>query len=160
MYTAFETTNPKFIHSCRALSTTPLLHLSMKPRLSQTPPLVLILALAVALLLGPGTAATADQAGQADSAITTPVATTQERIPPCVANGSPSVRPATEGGAVEPEAVEGQTNQAVDFRAMKRRYGRDATGVRARLGMCRKGENGQSGGPHRRFRGGDRWNTP
>jgi len=121
----------------------------MKPRLRHTAPLLYILVLALALLLGTETAATADQ----DSSTPTPAATTQGRIPPCAAEKSPLIRPAAEAEAV------GQSDEAVDFRAMKRRYGRDATGVRARLGMCRKG-NGQSGGPHRHFRGGDRWNSP
>lgn len=127
----------------------------MKLRLSHTAPLFLILALATALLLGPETAATEDQGS------TTPAATTQERIPPCAAQGSPPVRSAADAETVESETTEGQkTEEAVDCRAMKRRYNRDATGVRARLGMCRKGKNGQGGGQHRHFRGGDRWNTP
>jgi|GEM_PF-3178657 len=128
----------------------------MKPRLSHPTPLLLILVLALTLLLGPGPAATADQ----DGTTATPAATPRERIPPCAADESPPARPAADAEAVESEASEGQPDEAVDFRAMKRRYGRDATGVRARLGMCRKGGNGQNGGPHRHFRGGERWNTP
>jgi hypothetical protein len=137
-------------------STTPILHSSMKPRLTDPAPLFLVLVLSVALLLGPETDAIADQG----STTATPAATTQEKIPPCAAEGSPPVRPAADAEAVEPAAPGGQADQAIDCRAMKRRYSRDATGVRARLGMCRKGGNGQSGGPHRHFRGGERWNTP
>ena len=67
---------------------------------------------------------------------------------------------AGDSGNKEQETGKAAPEEKADIRAMKQRYGQDPTGVRARLGMCRGGKGGQGGGPHRRFRGGNRWNPP
>ena len=41
-----------------------------------------------------------------------------------------------------------------EMRELKAHYRQDPTGVRARLGMCRRGESGGHPGRHRRFHGG------
>jgi len=48
-----------------------------------------------------------------------------------------------------------------DTPSVQQQYPQDPTGVRARLGMCRKGQGGHGGGGHhRRFRGGGmQWNS-
>jgi hypothetical protein len=51
------------------------------------------------------------------------------------------------------------TENAMGIHAMRQRYGHDPTGVRARLGMCRKGRGGHGKGRHRHFHGGNRWKT-
>jgi hypothetical protein len=51
------------------------------------------------------------------------------------------------------------SEDTTDILTMKQRYGHDPTGVRARLGMCRKGRYGHGKGRHRHFRGGNRWKT-
>lgn len=65
--------------------------------------------------------------------------------------------PALDEGTTPP-ASGGQTEERAAFQAMKQRYRQDPTGVRARLGMCRRGQAWQDGGPHRRHRGGEQWN--
>lgn len=64
---------------------------------------------------------------------------------------------ALDEGATPPASGD-QTEEKATFQAMKQRYRQDPTGVRARLGMCRRGQDGHGGGPHRRHRGGEQWN--
>ena len=65
--------------------------------------------------------------------------------------------PAVDEGATPPASGR-QSEERATFQAMKQRYRQDPTGVRARLGMCRRGQEGHGGGPHRRHRGGEQWN--
>jgi hypothetical protein len=58
----------------------------------------------------------------------------------------------------EKHSGNGPNENPNDIQVLKQRYNRDATGVRARLGMCRK-EQGGPGGHHRRHRGGEQWNN-
>ena len=50
-------------------------------------------------------------------------------------------------------------DETVDMQTLREQYRQDPTGVRARLGMCRKGQGGHGGGCHRRHRGGEQWNN-
>ncbi len=45
--------------------------------------------------------------------------------------------------------------ETVDMRTLREQYRQDPTGVRARLGMCRRGQGGHGGGHHRHYRGGE-----
>jgi hypothetical protein len=73
------------------------------------------------------------------------------------ADAAPSVLPQPEEGAKK-QAANSQTEETNELQTLKQRYNKDSTGVRARLGMCRK-EQGGHGGHHRRYRGGERWNS-
>ncbi len=66
--------------------------------------------------------------------------------------------PAASAAGQPPEPLPPET--ADDTTSVQRQYPEDPTGVRARLGLCRKGQDGPGGGGHhRRFRGGGmRWN--
>ncbi|ADW17208.1 hypothetical protein Despr_1036 [Desulfobulbus propionicus DSM 2032] len=52
-----------------------------------------------------------------------------------------------------------------NIHVLKQRYGQDPTGVRARLGLCRRGHHGGHGMhrgqacPQQRYRGGERWRS-
>lgn len=52
-----------------------------------------------------------------------------------------------------------EKKEGADILTMKQRYRQDPTGVRARLGLCRKGKGGPGNGPPGGFRGGKRWDT-
>lgn len=120
----------------------------MKPPRGNNPLLVLLL-LTLCLPLGLQAAEPGDRA-------------TPEAAAPSQAGAAPpaeavSPSPALDEGATPP-ANNDQTEERATFQAMKQRYRQDPTGVRARLGMCRKGQAGHGGGPHRRHRGGEQWN--
>ncbi|WP_319588405.1 hypothetical protein [uncultured Desulfobulbus sp.] len=106
--------------------------------------LLLLLAFSLPLLL---LAAKADNRAPSEA----PVA-----YPP--ANSESSVTPVPDGGEQQ-QADNGQTEETVDIQTLKQRYNQDSTGVRARLGMCRQGQNGHGGGRHCRHRGGEQWNN-
>lgn len=59
----------------------------------------------------------------------------------------------------EQPSSDGSPDAGEDVQSLKQRYPHDPTGVRARLCMCRRGEQGHDGRRHR-FHGGQRWNQP
>ncbi len=80
-----------------------------------------------------------------------------QSTPPCVTEAARTTRPTVEKTVSETTAA--PSEETADILTMKQRYGHDPTGVRARLGMCRRGQgrHGHGGGRHRQFRGGNRW---
>jgi len=88
----------------------------------------------------------------------TSIAADPNTAPPCRAvqeSTSPNA-----AGDKEQETGTTTPEEEANIRAMNQRYGQDATGVRARLGMCRQGQGGQGRGYRHRFRGGNQWNQP
>lgn len=112
----------------------------MKPPRGNNPLLVLLL-LTLCLPLGLQAAEPGDRV-------------TPEAAAPSQTGTAP---PALDEGPTPPASGD-QTGEQAAFQAMKKRYRQDPTGVRARLGMCRRGQAGHDGGPHRRHRGGEQWN--
>lgn len=109
----------------------------MKPLNTNTlAPLLLCLALVLPGWLQAATAHAADSSGQAQATAHAADAAEQQSEP------------------LPPETAD-------DTTSVQRQYPEDPTGVRARLGMCRKGQGGHGGGGHhRRFRGGGmQWNS-
>jgi len=47
-----------------------------------------------------------------------------------------------------PQPAAGQPDEEEAFQALKHRYRQDPTGVRARLGLCRRGQGERGGGHH------------
>ncbi|MBV5318669.1 MAG: hypothetical protein JZU50_12780 [Desulfobulbaceae bacterium] len=120
--------------------------------------LILILAqgLALTLTLAPARAADLPITEASDSkpaapapAAAQPVIQSAAVIPPTTPNLPAPPDPS--------QAAPGETN---DLNALRQRYGHDPTGVRARLGLCGRGQGGPGCGQHRRYRGGNQWNTP
>lgn len=81
--------------------------------------------------------------------------------PAAPSSGATTIAPPS----TEPTRPADDNQRAVpsDIQVLKERYGQDPTGVRARLGMCRRGPGGQGmhrgqNGHHRHWRGGERWN--
>ena len=132
---------------------------SMKQRINNKAFVLLVLALTVPLLLGLGTGETADRAAtsSAGGKVSAPTSVVEKNTPPYAASVSSPDQPVADD--VTQGATEVQPDEATEILAMKQRYCQDATGVRARLGLCGKGKGGPGCGQHRRFRGGNRWNT-
>ena len=84
---------------------------------------------------------------------------------PSMAGAAETEIPATATQAVPSPESTPQPNPAAqpdtieDGPCLKHRYPQDPTGTRARLGMCRRGEQGR-GGRHHRPPGGPWWNQP
>jgi hypothetical protein len=100
---------------------------------------------------------------QADEAAPPATAAPAAAQTPCPAPGPCCRKAAADNKAL----VAGQNADGTepDLQALKQRYQNDATGVRARLGMCRRG-HGPHGGPHGgggqqcRHRGTEPWDQP
>lgn len=95
---------------------------------------------------------------------TVAVAAEPEPLPaaPCVEARLLETDPAGAAAPARP-ATGADSGQGPDIGILKRRYGHDPTGARARLGMCRRGQHPHplhNDGPHRRHRGGERGTTP
>ncbi len=73
-------------------------------------------------------------------------------------SASPAGMPAAEATTATVEQPATNEN-AMGIHALRQRYGHDPTGVRARLGMCRRGRDGHGKGRHRHLHGGNRWKT-
>lgn len=74
---------------------------------------------------------------------------------PCWREGAPDGRETTAGQDAD--------GTGPDLQTLKQRYLHDPTGVRARLGMCRRGQDGHGphrGGQQRRHRGAEPWDEP
>lgn len=88
-----------------------------------------------------------------------PLAAEMDNPPPAgAAPASQAPSPAAEDGNAPGNGE--QPEERETFRHLKQRYRNDATGVRARLGMCRCEPAEPCGGRHRRHRGGGQWSTP
>lgn len=79
----------------------------------------------------------------------------------------PAAYPPTADAQQAQQADAGQDNEA-ELQTLRQRYRHDPTGVRARLGMCRRGQGGgygphggrHGGGQQRRQRGIEPWTAP
>lgn len=133
---------------------------SMKQRINNKAFVLLVLALTVTLLLGLETGETADQAetNSAGGKVSPPTSVVEKNTPPYAAGVPATDQPVADD--TTPGATGVQPDEAAEILAMKLRYCQDATGVRARLGLCGRGKGGPGCGQHGRFRGGNRWNTP
>jgi hypothetical protein len=120
-------------------TTWPNLPSAMKPSPARTPFLFLLL-LALCMPLDLQAVETGD--------------TTPSEAPPAVQAAPPPAE-----GTVQP-ASDGQPREQQELQALRQRYRQDPTGVRARLGMCRRGQGGHGGGHYRHRHGDERWPTP
>lgn len=138
----------------------PFLKSSMKQQFNNKIFVLLVLALTITLLLGLETGKTAEQAGASSEGgkATAPASIVEKNTPPYAAGVSSTGQPVADD--ITKGATGVQPDEAAEILAMKQRYCQDATGARARLGLCGKGKGGPGCGQHRRFRGGNRWNTP
>lgn len=123
---------------------------AMKPSRG-IPPLLVLLLLTFFLPLGPRASERDTRAGA--EAATTTAATP----PPATGEALPAPPPAE---AAPPPAGCGQADDREAFRTLKQRYRQDPTGVRARLGMCRRGQDDHGGWRHRHRHGGEQWQNP
>ena len=129
--------SPSQVNARKITSLTPMLFLpsSMKPP-HRNKPFLLFLFLAIMLPL-PLHAAEGNAGASAENKVTATAPTGNEQ---------------QQTKAVPPD-------ETVDMQTLREQYRQDPTGVRARLGMCRKGQGGHGGGRHRRHRGGEQWNN-
>lgn len=98
---------------------------------------------------------------QADETATPTTAAPAAVQTPCPAAGPCCRKAAADSQA--PAAWQDADGTEPDLQALKQRYPHDPTGVRARLGMCRRGQSGHGphgGGQQRRHRGTEPWDEP